>query len=214
MKKRFTGFARGSSDGVGELILTDSPDRIAHPAQIDYSIAPSPAGSLLIAATAAGACWIGIHDSPDYLERELRRDLPAVQLNRAAGRSAFAETVIAMISGAPFELPVDLSGAPFQLSVWRELCAIPRGATRSYAELARRIGKPAAVRAVGHANGANPLAVVIPCHRAIGSNGTLTGYRWGLGIKQRLLELEGGWPLQSALALTAASLSTGSARIT
>ena len=90
-----------------------------------------------------------------------------------------------------FELPLALRGTAFQLAVWNALLTIPYGATTSYGELARRIGRPAAVRAVGAANGANPIPVIVPCHRVIGSNGTLTGYGGGIERKQWLLALEG-----------------------
>ena len=91
-----------------------------------------------------------------------------------------------------FELPLAPEGTPFQQRVWRELQAIPYGVTISYGQLAARIGQPTASRAVGLANGSNPLAIVIPCHRVIGANGTLTGYGGGLPIKERLLALERG----------------------
>ena len=91
-----------------------------------------------------------------------------------------------------FELPLAPEGTPFQRRVWRELQAIPYGVTISYGQLAARIGQPTASRAVGLANGSNPLAIVIPCHRVIGANGTLTGYGGGLPIKERLLALERG----------------------
>jgi methylated-DNA-[protein]-cysteine S-methyltransferase len=90
-----------------------------------------------------------------------------------------------------FTFPLAPRGTPFQLAVWNALLEIPYGDTISYAELARRIGKPSAVRAVGAANGANPIPVIIPCHRVIGSNGTLTGYGGGIERKQWLLALEG-----------------------
>ena len=89
-----------------------------------------------------------------------------------------------------FDLPLDLQGTPFQLAVWNELLKIPYGETRSYGEIARRIGKPGAARAVGMANHENPVAIVIPCHRVVGADGTLTGYAGGLDIKKKLLELE------------------------
>jgi methylated-DNA-[protein]-cysteine S-methyltransferase len=93
-----------------------------------------------------------------------------------------------------FALPLDLShGTAFQQAVWQALLAIPRGATLSYGALGRRIGKPAAVRAVGAAVGRNPISVVVPCHRVVGSDGALTGYAGGLPRKQALLELEGAW---------------------
>jgi len=89
-----------------------------------------------------------------------------------------------------FDLPLAPEGTPFQLKVWQRLCEIPYGETMSYGELARRIGNPNASRAVGLANGANPIPIVIPCHRVIGSNGKLTGYGGGLPIKEKLLALE------------------------
>ena len=90
-----------------------------------------------------------------------------------------------------FQLPFDLQGTPFQLRVWNELLRIPFGETRSYAQLAESVGSAKAVRAVGAANGANPAAIVVPCHRVIGSSGKLVGYGGGLPLKRRLLELEG-----------------------
>ena len=93
-----------------------------------------------------------------------------------------------------FDFALAPSGTPFQQSVWRALCGIPYGETVSYAEIARRVGRPSAVRAVGAANGANPIAIVIPCHRVIGTNGTLTGYGGGLDRKRALLLLEAPAP--------------------
>jgi methylated-DNA-[protein]-cysteine S-methyltransferase len=90
-----------------------------------------------------------------------------------------------------FTIPLNLKGTEFQLAVWNELLRVPYGDTITYAELARRIGRPAAIRAVGAANGANPIPVIVPCHRVIGSNGTLTGYGGGIERKQWLLALEG-----------------------
>ena len=91
-----------------------------------------------------------------------------------------------------FDVELAPKGTPFQLDVWKALCEIPYGDTITYAELARRIGRPAAIRAVGAANGANPIPVIIPCHRVIGSNGSLTGFGGGLPTKRALLELEKG----------------------
>jgi methylated-DNA-[protein]-cysteine S-methyltransferase len=90
-----------------------------------------------------------------------------------------------------FEVELAFRGTPFQVAVWEELCRIPYGDTITYAELARRVGRPSAVRAVGAANGANPIPVIVPCHRVIGANGTLTGYGGGIERKQFLLALEG-----------------------
>jgi methylated-DNA-[protein]-cysteine S-methyltransferase len=93
-----------------------------------------------------------------------------------------------------FELPVRLQGTPFQLAVWSALLDIPHGRTSTYAQVAARIGRPRAARAVGAANGRNPISIVVPCHRLIGADGGLTGYGWGLDRKRRLLELEGADP--------------------
>lgn len=96
-----------------------------------------------------------------------------------------------------FQLPLAPQGTPFQMEVWRELANIPFGTTISYGELARRIGRPAASRAVGAANGSNPIPIILPCHRVIGSNGSLTGFGGGLATKKWLLALEKAWPSSS-----------------
>jgi methylated-DNA-[protein]-cysteine S-methyltransferase len=94
-----------------------------------------------------------------------------------------------------FQVPLDMQGTDFQLDVWNHLVKIPFGETRSYGQVAESIGRPKAVRAVGAANGSNPIAIIVPCHRVIGSNGKLTGYGGGLPLKKRLLELEGAWTM-------------------
>jgi methylated-DNA-[protein]-cysteine S-methyltransferase len=98
-----------------------------------------------------------------------------------------------------FHVPLDIEGTDFQKSVWTQLGKIPYGETRSYAQIAKAIGRPKAVRAVGAANGSNPVAIVVPCHRVIGSSGKLTGYGGGLPLKKRLLEVEGAWSMGLAL---------------
>ena len=115
-----------------------------------------------------------------------RRDSPLLKAVRGQLREYFAGRRDA------FDFPMRLEGTPFQRSVWRALAGIPFGETRSYADIARRIGRPKAVRAVGAANGANPIAVVIPCHRVIGADGSLTGYGGGLPRKRWLLAHENG----------------------
>ncbi|MGH7915696.1 MAG: methylated-DNA--[protein]-cysteine S-methyltransferase [Candidatus Binataceae bacterium] len=162
-------------------------------AQISYTIVDSPFGRMLVAVTARGICALSVHQSDQWQESELRRDFREAEIARAddAARPA-AEAVLRYLRGeaARCEAPLDVSGTPFQFSVWRELCAIPEGVTRSYGEIAARIGRPSAARAVGHANGSNPVSILIPCHRAIGADGKLTGYRWGLEIKRKLLAFE------------------------
>lgn len=131
-------------------------------------------------------CELGF--SRDRLaEPDLRQDANRERLNelKAQLREYFAG------SRHAFTIPLAPKGTPFQLAVWNALLAIPYGDTVSYSELAFRIGRPSAVRAVGAANGANPIPVIIPCHRVIGSNGTLTGYGGGIERKQWLLALEG-----------------------
>lgn len=162
--------------------------------RMGYAVVDSGFGRILAAATERGLAWLGVHESGVHLESELRADYPRAEIRSGNGESArIAREIVAFVMGdtAELEVPIDIRATPFQASVWTELCAIPRGATRSYGEIARRIGRPNASRAVGHANGTNPIAIVIPCHRAIGADGSLTGYRWGLEYKRRLLENEG-----------------------
>jgi methylated-DNA-[protein]-cysteine S-methyltransferase len=152
-----------------------------------YAVLESPIGPLLLSGTDAGLNAI-------EFARNGRPALPAAGWRE--DRNAMAEPLrqlAAYFAGElrQFDLPLAPRGTAFQLAVWRELQGIPFGETISYAELARRIGQPRAVRAVGSANGRNPLPVVIPCHRVIGSDGRLTGYAGGLDLKRRLLALEG-----------------------
>jgi AraC family transcriptional regulator, regulatory protein of adaptative response / methylated-DNA-[protein]-cysteine methyltransferase len=181
-------------DGAGELIVGDaSYGQRGRGARIIYTIVDLPFGHILVAATARGVCWVGIHESGARLEAELRDDFHAAEVTRDDNAvHGLARKIVDYINGENHELdlPLDIRATPFQRDVWRELCAIPWGTTRSYGEIARRLGRPDASRAVGHANGSNPVAIVIPCHRAIGANGTLTGYRWGLECKRRLLDHE------------------------
>jgi len=157
---------------------------------IRWTIVDSPIGPLLIAATSKGICRLTFDDSVD----SLRRLFPNAALVEDDGSMAeLIEGVIAAIehpATAP-HLPIDVAGTAFQEAVWRELRKIPPGETRSYAEIAAAIGQPKAVRAVGTANGDNHVAVLIPCHRVIRSDGSLGGYAGGLDRKRKLLETEG-----------------------
>ena len=124
----------------------------------------------------------------------LGRHYRKARLAEGRAPTAVREAFEAYFGGAARALetvPWQASGTPFQLQVWQALCGIPAGETLSYAQLAQRIGRPTAVRAVGHANGANPVAVIVPCHRVIGADGSLTGYGGGLSRKRWLLDLEG-----------------------
>ena len=148
----------------------------------ESAVIPSPVGLLRLETDGASltGVWFHAKDRPasDRLTgvlAETRRQLEAYFAGRLTS----------------FDLPLAPAGTPFQLAVWTELRTIPYGATTSYADLAARIGRPAAVRAVGAANGQNPIPIVIPCHRVIGSNGKLVGFGGGLKMKQWLLSLEG-----------------------
>jgi methylated-DNA-[protein]-cysteine S-methyltransferase len=152
----------------------------------------SPLGPILLAATArglAGLWFDGQAHHPGRLQAPLQDEQPFI---------AQAREELAMYwrhgPRRAFSVPLDASGTPFQQAVWRALRRIPAGQTRSYAQLAQQAGSPHALRAVGAAVGRNPLSIIVPCHRVIGSSGALTGYAGGLARKRSLLELEGALP--------------------
>jgi AraC family transcriptional regulator of adaptative response/methylated-DNA-[protein]-cysteine methyltransferase len=155
-------------------------------------VRPCSLGQVLVAATPRGVCLIAFDDTPDALERELHRRFPRAEVDAAdASVERLAAAVVAAVeTGGTADIPLDLLGTAFQQRVWRALREIPRGATVTYAELARRIGAPQAVRAVGTACGANPVAPIVPCHRVLRGDGGLGGYRWGLARKKALLARE------------------------
>jgi methylated-DNA-[protein]-cysteine S-methyltransferase len=149
--------------------------------------ADSPVGRLLLAGTAQALTRVHFQSGPHPLR-------PAEEWCHAAAPFVRVQAQLQeYFSGArrAFELPLAPRGTPFQLRVWRALCTIPYGETLSYGELAQRLGLVGGARAVGLANGANPLPIVVPCHRVIGADGTLTGFGGGLPIKRSLLALEG-----------------------
>jgi AraC family transcriptional regulator, regulatory protein of adaptative response / methylated-DNA-[protein]-cysteine methyltransferase len=160
----------------------------------------SPLGRMLIAATRKGICRLTFDDS----DTSLRRLFPhATIVEDAGGLRELVEGALAAIESplAACELPIDVAGTAFQEAVWRELRKIPAGETRSYAQIAAAIGQPKAVRAVGTANGDNHVAVLIPCHRVIRSDGSLGGYAGGLDRKRKLLAAEGHQPSSPELPL-------------
>jgi len=160
---------------------------------VTYALARSPLGMLLVAITPRGVCAVRLGDSAAALERGLEREFPNAARERDDARlRSVVRRVLARLDGSrpDARLPLDIRATAFQRRVWRALCAIPRGQTRSYGEIARAIGRPRAARAVGHACAANPVALVIPCHRAVHSDGTMGGYAWGVGRKRKLLERE------------------------
>jgi AraC family transcriptional regulator of adaptative response/methylated-DNA-[protein]-cysteine methyltransferase len=160
---------------------------------IRFAVGACSLGSILVARSDRGVCAILIGDDPDALVRDLQDRFPWANL---IGGDAEFEALVAKVVGfveAPalgLDLPLDIRGTAFQRRVWQALQAIPAGATASYADIARTIGLPKAVRAVARACAANALAVAIPCHRVVRTDGTLSGYRWGVERKRALLERE------------------------
>lgn len=153
-----------------------------------YLRLPSPVGPLLLAATEKGLRYLQFNAGP--LPRAAKSE---IWLESQSALATYAGQLGAYFRGElrEFTFPLDLKGTAFQRECWEALRAIPYGDTCSYAELARRIGRPRAFRAVGQANHRNPVAIVVPCHRVVGADGTLTGYGGGLEIKEKLLRLEG-----------------------
>jgi O-6-methylguanine DNA methyltransferase len=165
---------------------------------LHWSSVSSPRGSCVILATERGVCWIGTPGTPLAMGLSwVQRKMTFTSAIEDASIEPLRQTVDQLeryFSGerVQFTCSLDLYGTPFQLKVWDALTHIPYGETRSYAEIANEIGHANAVRAVGAANGANPIAIIVPCHRVIGSNGSLTGYGGGLPTKAWLLALEKG----------------------
>ena len=151
-------------------------------------------GKVLIAATERGLCAVILGEKTEEMQQQLRRQFPAADLQPDTGLGSLLDEVLSQMTEHPaaLDLPLDLRATAFQMRVWETLRNIPRGETRSYADVARALGQPTAVRAVARACASNPVAVVIPCHRVVGSDGKLTGYRWGVERKKKLLEMEHG----------------------
>lgn len=166
-----------------------------HSAQeaIGYSIANSTLGRVLVARSAAGVCAVLLGDDPAELTTDLERRFPGALLAGEDAEAALAaDRVIAYIEDPHegFDLQLDPRGTEFRLRVWRALRDIPVGETTGYQQIAERIGMPKATRAVASACAANPIAVAIPCHRVVRSDGSLSGYRWGVERKRALLDRE------------------------
>ena len=166
---------------------------------IRYAMLDTPLGRMLVAATAKGICRLTFDEDL----ADLKRRFPNATILKAD--TAMASLISGVLQAietptAAHDLPIDVAGTAFQEAVWRELRKIPAGETRSYADIAAAIGDPKATRAVGTANGSNPVAVLVPCHRVIRSDGTLGGYAGGLDRKRKLLTAEGaGWKEQGSL---------------
>ncbi len=160
---------------------------------IRFAVGECSLGSILVAATDKGVCAIELGDDADALVRALQDRFPNARL--VGGDAAFEQLVARVVGfveapGQGLDLPLDVRGTAFQQRVWNALRAIPAGATASYSEIAKRIGRPKAVRAVAHACASNAIAVAIPCHRVVRTDGSLAGYRWGVARKRALLVRE------------------------
>jgi len=168
---------------------------------IRYAMLDTPLGRMLVAATSKGICRLTFDEDVAALRQRFPN--ATIEPADAAMATLISGIMVAIESPAAApDLPIDVAGTAFQEAVWRELRKIPVGQTRSYADIAAAIGEPGAMRAVGTANGSNPVAVLVPCHRVIRSDGTLGGYAGGLDRKRKLLEAEGaGWKEQGRLEL-------------
>jgi AraC family transcriptional regulator, regulatory protein of adaptative response / methylated-DNA-[protein]-cysteine methyltransferase len=161
---------------------------------IGYTIVDSPLGRLLVAATERGVCAVSLGDDDAALAQALREEYPKAEVEEAAIEPTTVSILLDYLNGArpDAKLPLDVQATAFQRQVWQALQAIPYGETRTYGELARELGNPNAMRAVGRACATNPVSLIVPCHRAVGSDGKLHGFRWGLERKQALLQMERG----------------------
>lgn len=160
--------------------------------RIGYATAPSAVGRVLVAATERGVCAVKLADNDAALVGDLRREYPEAEIRTAPGELRhFVEAVVRQINGSGEQaVPLDAPGSLFQWKVWKALLEIPRGTTRSYGQIAADIGAPGATRAVARACAQNRVAVLIPCHRVVRSDGDLGGYRWGTERKRKLLNAE------------------------
>lgn len=168
------------------------PARRSH-AEIRFATGECSLGSILVAATEHGVSAILLGDAPIALVNDLGRRYPGATLTSSdsdCGRTLGRVVAFVESPGPVLDLPLDPGGTLFQRRVWQALREVPAGSTASYGEIARRVGSPKAVRAVAGACAANPLAVVIPCHRVVREDGSLAGYRWGVERKRALLERE------------------------
>jgi AraC family transcriptional regulator of adaptative response/methylated-DNA-[protein]-cysteine methyltransferase len=163
--------------------------------RISYCSFATPLGIVLVAATDKGLCSVKLGDDPGELKKLLAEEFAAAELAETPMKE-WQQLIAGCLQGGANlrRVPLDIRGTVFQRRVWDELRRIPRGETRTYREIARAIGCPDAVRAVGSACGANPVALVVPCHRAVRTDGGLGGYAWGLPRKKKLLALEKAKP--------------------
>jgi AraC family transcriptional regulator of adaptative response/methylated-DNA-[protein]-cysteine methyltransferase len=170
---------------------------------IGYAGVPCSLGRLLVAATPTGVCAVRLGSADRRLIEELQREFPKARVSESAPPAVWTRAIARTVDGAPGAVPgvpLDVQGTAFQWKVWKALQAIPAGQTRTYAEVARAVGRPSAVRAVASACARNPVAVVVPCHRVVPKAGGIGGYRWGADRKRALLDREGKMPTRAAAA--------------
>lgn len=190
-----------SSRGYEGAQLGMTPARFAQGGKgerIGWCSARSPFGWIVVGATERGLCWLALGAMKREAEASLREEFPLADLRHDAALTKVVAAALESVIGrkdssrklAAAQTRLDLRGTEFQLRVWQALSRIPRGATKSYSQLARELGKPLATRAVARACAMNRVALLVPCHRVVGASGSLTGYRWGIERKRRLLEAE------------------------
>src|SRR5688572_31051075 len=188
--------SRVYEDGAAKLGMTPARYRAGGQGErIRWSIVDTALGTALVAATQRGICMVELGDDVGGLEDKLRTEFPKATLQRVdAGRDDFLaprlRAVADALAGRQSSVDIDLIGTAFQKKVWDALMKIPAGETRSYAQIAMQLGAPRAARAVASACAHNRVAIVVPCHRVVRGDGSLGGYRWGLPLKQRVLERE------------------------
>jgi AraC family transcriptional regulator, regulatory protein of adaptative response / methylated-DNA-[protein]-cysteine methyltransferase len=190
----FNSSSRVYEQAAEELGMTPATyGRGGRGVKISYTIADSPLGRLLVALTERGVCAVRMGDSDSELEKDLRTEFPAATIERTDAKlRASVQTILNHLNNNEphLDLPLDIRATAFQRQVWEQLRAIPYGETVSYGDVAKALGKPGAVRAVGRACATNPVALVIPCHRVVREDESLGGYRWGLDRKRKLLARE------------------------
>jgi AraC family transcriptional regulator, regulatory protein of adaptative response / methylated-DNA-[protein]-cysteine methyltransferase len=192
----FNSSSRVYEQAAEELGMTPATyGRGGRGVKIDYTIVASPLGRLLVAVTDRGVCAVRMADTDTTLEQDLRAEFPEATIERADKplRETVQKVLSHLTNNEPhLDLPLDIRATAFQRQVWEKLRAIPYGETVSYGDVAKSLGKPGAVRAVGRACATNPVALVIPCHRVVREDKSLGGYRWGLERKEKLLAHERG----------------------
>ncbi len=158
---------------------------------IRYTVGDCILGHVLIAATDRGVCALSFGSDADGMDAWLPEEFPGAELVRDdAALAGWLDRVREFLAGSDAEIPLDSSGTAFQHRVWAELRTIPRGETRTYRDVAVALGVPGSVRAVARACATNPVSLIVPCHRVVGSDGSLRGYRWGVERKRDLLAWE------------------------